>query len=183
MIGCEVLCIVLLLVVLIVLTARGRKKRELREHVADRSRDDRLRARLDNRHAPAKMKEAAAKTQAYQVSYHDNLEKRTDAVCVHLKECGPLAEKEYMIYIEDFIRIGSGSQNELVIREERSCGCDAELVREEAQIYAKRAMPEGRVYLKRGKKQYLLNDRLVRVRDGDSLVIGKTSVHIRFVNA
>lgn len=181
-IGCEVFCIVCLLAILLFVRAKNRKQKELREHAADRSRDDRLCAALENVHAPAQMKDSAAKNQAYQVSYHDDLEKRADAVCVQLTECGPLSQKEYLFYIQDFIRIGSDPGDELTIRDECSCGSDAQLVREDARVYARRVMPASRVYLRRGRKQYLLDDRLVRVREGDSLVIGKTSVQIRFVN-
>lgn len=181
-IGGEVLCIAGIVIVLFVIAVRNKKKRELREHVADRSRDDRLRVALENRYASGQVKDEAAQNVAYQVAYHDNLEKKQNAICVQLIENSPLSTKKYIFYIQDLIRIGSDAQNELVVRAGQMPVCEVQLIREDTQLYVKNCVPASRVYLSRERKQYQLGERLVKVRDADCLLLGEVSIQVRLVD-
>lgn len=177
-IGGEVLAIIGLMILLIVLLSANKKKRVIREHMADRSRDDRLRTALENQYAADKVKDAAARNVAYQVSYHDNLEKQSDAICVQLMERCPLSTKEYIFYIKDLIRIGTDCQNELVLKDNNGKMLEVQLIRENEQLFVKNCISASRVYLQRDKKRYPVDTRLIKVLDSDELILGDTSIEI-----
>ena len=145
-IGGEVLIIVGLLILLIVLVSANKKKRVVRERMADRSRDDRLRTALENQYASDKVKDMAARNVAYQVAYHDDLEKQSDAICVQLIERNPLSTKEYIFYIKDLIRIGTDLQNELVLKDDNGRMLEVQLIRENKQLFVTVFSPAGFIY-------------------------------------
>lgn len=180
-IGGEVLIIVGLLILLIVLVSANKKKRVVRERMADRSRDDRLRTALENQYASDKVKDMAARNVAYQVAYHDDLEKQSDAICVQLIERNPLSTKEYIFYIKDLIRIGTDLQNELVLKDDNGRMLEVQLIRENKQLFVKNCILASGVHLQRGKKQYPLDTRLLKVLDSDWLILGQTIIEIHIL--
>ena len=180
-IGGEVLAIIGLVILLIVLLSANKKKRVIREHMADRSRDDRLRIALENQYATDKVKDTAARNVAYQVSYHDDFEKQSDAICVQLTERCPLSTKEYMFYIKDLIRIGTDFQNELILKDDKGRLLEVQLIREDKQLFVKNCILASRVYLQRDKKQYPVDTRLIKVLDSDYLILGSTSIEIHIL--
>lgn len=177
----EVMGIVGLIIAIIALLAMNRKKKELREHMADQSRDDRLRAALGNRYASDQVKDSVGRNVAYHVAYHDDYENKQDAVCVQLTENSSLTTKKYIFYIQNLIRIGNDTQNELVLHEDNGEAYEIQLIREKDQLFAKNCLPGSKVYLQREKKQHLLDERLVRVMDKDRLILKKTAIEVQLL--
>ena len=177
----EVLGIVGLLTILTVVLVRNRKIKELRGHVADQARDDRLRAALENHHASESVRDEAATNVAYDIAYHDDFEKKQDAICVQLVAHSPLSTKKYIFYIQSLIRIGSYAQSELVLDTEQKISCEVQLIRDGKLLYVKNTTPIQAVSLQRGRRSYALDERMVQVQDDDHIMIGKTMIEVKML--
>ena len=178
----EASVIIGLILSLIISVKKKHKKEEMRSYVAEQSRDDRLRTALGNEYASVQVRDAAAKNVPFQVTYHDSPEKHRDAVCVQITQKSPLSTQKYIYNVHDVIRIGTDPQNEVVLKEPEAVACDAHLVRENNELYVKKMMSQSRMYFKRDKKNYNLNEKYIRLRSGDTLVVGMTSVEIEIIN-
>lgn len=174
--------ILVLLVILITSMRKNKKKNELRSYVAEQSRDDRLREALGNEYATQQTRDVSARNIPYQVEYHDSPEARRDTSCIQITQKSPLSTEKYIYHIHDVLRIGSDPQNEIVLKEPEAVPCDAHLVRENNALYVKKMMPESKILFMRDKKTYALNEKLLRLRSGDILVIGKTQIGIEILN-
>ena len=75
-IAAESIVIVLLLVWLIVASAKQKNKNEIRAHVAEQSRDDRLRTALGNTYATEEIRDTAARNVPFQSVIPRQLQKR-----------------------------------------------------------------------------------------------------------
>ena len=181
-IAAESIVIVLLLVWLIVASAKQKNKNEIRAHVAEQSRDDRLRTALGNTYATEEIRDTAARNVPFQVDYHDAAENTKNRISVQLIVSGPLSTQKYIYNIHDLIRIGADMQNEVVLKETQSVSCDVQLINDQQELYVKKAMANSQAYFTRDQKRYRLDEKMLKVRSGDMLVVGKTSREIQIVN-
>ena len=178
----ESIVIILLLVWLLVASAKQKNKNEIRAHVAEQSRDDRLRTALGNAYATEKIRDKAARNVPFQVDYHDAAENTKNRISVQLIVSGPLSTQKYIYNIHDLIRIGADMQNEVVLKETQSVSCDVQLINDQQELYVKKAMANSQAYFTRDQKRYRLDEKMLKVRSGDMLVVGKTSIEIQIVN-
>ena len=132
-------------IILGVVIRRFIKLRKQKKYVAemnaqqkDKAREDQLDQLLKNRLYQGDPDKALQNNIAYDVAFHEEQrvnDKESESVALQVIEKGKLATRKYVIFVPDFITIGQGVENGLVLNDLKVAKQQCRIVRKKKDLY------------------------------------------------
>lgn len=167
------------------------KLRKQKKHVAemnaqqkDKAREDQLDQLLKNRLYQGEPDKALQNNMAYDVSFHEERkvnDKQSEGIALQVIEKGKLATRKYIIFVSDYIMIGQGGENGLVLNDLKVAKQQCRIIRKKKDLYIQTLEETHPVKLRRKRNVMQLTKNAVQLLDNDFIELGETTLNIHFM--
>lgn len=178
-------------VILGIVVRRFIKLRKQKKYVAemnaqqkDKAREDQLDQLLKNRLYQGDPDKALQNNIAYDVTFHEEQrvnDKESEGVALQVIEKGKLATRKYVIFVPDFITIGQGVENGLVLNDLKVAKQQCRIVRKKKDLYIQTLEETHPVILRRKRNAMQLTKDAVQLMDNDYIELGETVLNVHFM--
>lgn len=165
---------------------RRQKKRvaEMNAQQKDKAREDQLDQLLKNRLYQGAPDKAMQNNMAYDVTFHEERkvnDKQSEGIALQVIEQGKLATRKYIIFVSDFITIGHGGENGLVLNDLKVAKQQCRIIRKQKDLYIQILEETHPVKLRRKRNAMQLTKSAVQLLDNDFIELGETILNIHFM--
>lgn len=172
------------IVIMIWLKVKKAKVNELRVIAEDKLRDQALNRALANDLYGNEKAEEHIESLPYEVDYNqsqlNNRQAKQEKMMVQITACSELSKRKFMIELKDVIKIGRGKENTIIVKDSKTLPVHCEIFRYVNDIYV-RSYSGNKTLLSRKKQQVYVDDKGIKVRTGDKIVIGNTILEITII--
>ncbi|WP_410495498.1 FHA domain-containing protein [Cellulosilyticum sp. ST5] len=173
--------IAILVIVMIWLKVKKAKDKELKMIAEDKLRDHALNRALANDLYGDKEAGENIESLPYEVDYNqsqlNNRQTKRDKMMIQITACSELSKRKFMIELKDVIKIGRAKENTIVIKDSMALPVHCEIFRHVNDVYVK-DYSGNRTLLSRKKQQVYVDEKGIKVRTGDKIVIGNTVLEV-----
>lgn len=161
------------------------KEKELRMIAEDKLRDQALNKALANHLYSKSNCEANIESIPYEVDYNqkqlNNTTSNKGRIMLQITECSQLSKRKFMVELKETIKIGRAKENPIVIKSPEVLPIHCEIFAYQNQVFI-RDFSGNQTLLKRKKQNVYVDEKGLKLKTGDQVIIGDTALEITIVD-
>lgn len=177
--------VVVLVIGIIWIKSKKSKEKELRMIAEDKLRDQALNKALANHLYSKSDSEANIESIPYEVDYNQKQLSTTTShkgrIMLQITECSQLSKRKFMVELEETIKIGRAKENPITIKAPGVLPVHCEIFAYQNQVFI-RDFSGNQTLLKRKKQNVYVDEKGLKLKTGDQVIIGDTALEITIVD-